>query len=94
MIRSVRVEMKGEWRGRNIPCRIVHAKTKTAVPNTTEQTFDAVKRDCDANPSSEAEVEKRLSIRPMTNRRIETMRSWGRDSIVRDRYFSALCQRW
>ena len=85
---------KGEWRGRNIACRIVQAKMKTTVPNTTEQTFDAVKRECDADPSSAAEVEKRLSTRPATNRRIETIRSWGRKSIVGDRYFSALCQRW
>jgi hypothetical protein len=66
----------------------------TTIPNTTEQTPDAVKRDCDADPSSEAEIEKRLSMRPATKRRIEIMRSWGRKSIVGDKYFSALCQRW
>jgi hypothetical protein len=67
---------------------------KMTIPNTTEQTPDAVKRNRDADPSSEAEIEKRLSIRPMTNKSIEMMRSWGRKSIVGDRYFSALCQRW
>jgi hypothetical protein len=67
---------------------------KITVPNTAEQTFDAVKRDLDAGPSSEADIEKRLSVRPATKRRIERMRSWGRKSIVGDRYFSALCQRW
>jgi hypothetical protein len=68
---------------------------KTTIPNTTEQTPDAVKRNREADdPSSEAEIAKRLSMRPATKRRIETMRSWGRKSIVGDRYFSALCQRW
>ena len=56
-------------------CKIVQAKMRTTVPNTTEHTFDAVKRDHDADPSSEAEIEKRLSIRPITNRRMEMMRS-------------------
>jgi hypothetical protein len=55
---------------------------------------DAVTRDRDADPSSETEIEKRLSIRPITNKRMERMRSWGRKSIVGDKYFSALCQRW
>jgi hypothetical protein len=94
MIKLVRVEVKGELRGWKIPCTIVHAKMKTTIPNTTEQTPDAVKRNREAAPSSEAEIEKRLSMRPATKRRIETMRSWGRKSIVGDRYFSALCQRW
>jgi hypothetical protein len=94
MIRPVRVEAKGEWSGQTIACRIAQAKMSTTVPNTTEQTFDAVKRDWDAHPLSEAEIEKRLSTRPATKRRMETMRSWGRKSIVGDKYFSALCQRW
>jgi hypothetical protein len=47
----------------------------TTIPNTIEQTPDAVKRDRDADPSSEAEIEKRLSMRPITKRRIETMRN-------------------
>jgi hypothetical protein len=65
----------------------------TTMPNTTEQTFDAVKRDWDAHPSREPEMEKRLSTRPATNRRMEMISSWGRKSMVGDRYFSALCQR-
>jgi hypothetical protein len=48
---------------------------KTAVPNTAEQTFDAVNIDHDAEPSSEAEMEKRLSMIPATKSIIETMRS-------------------
>ena len=75
MIKLVRAEVKGEWMGRNIACKIVHAKMKTTVANTTEQTFDAVLRDCDAHPSSKADVEKRLSTRPATKRRMEIMRS-------------------
>ena len=54
---------------------IAQAKMKTTIPNTTEQTPDAVKSECEADPSSEAEIEKRLSMRPATKRRIETMRS-------------------
>jgi ribosome-binding protein aMBF1 (putative translation factor) len=48
---------------------------KTTIPNTTEQTPDAVKRNREADPSSEAEIAKRLSMRPATKRRIETMSS-------------------
>jgi hypothetical protein len=77
--------------GRNIACRIVQAKMRTTVPNTAEQILDAVKREWEAHPSSEAEMEKRLSTSPATKRRIEMIRSWGRKSIVGDRYFSALC---
>jgi hypothetical protein len=75
IIRLVRVEVKGEWNGRNIPCRMVHAKMRTMNPNTIEQIFDAVKSESDADPSSEPEIEKRLSMRPATKRRMETMRS-------------------
>jgi hypothetical protein len=90
---SVSVDVNGEWSGRKIACIIVQVNMKTTMPNTTEQTFDAVKREWDAHPSSESEVAKRLSTRPATNRRMEMMRSWGRNSMVGDRYFSALCQR-
>jgi hypothetical protein len=75
VIKVVRMEVKGECSGRYTACRIVHAKMRTTVPNTTEQTFDAVKRDCDAHPSSDAEIENKLSTRPATKRRMETMRS-------------------
>ena len=61
--------------GRNVACRIVQAKMKTTVPNTTEQTLDAVKREWAAHPSSEAEIEKRLSTSPATKRKMEMMRS-------------------
>jgi hypothetical protein len=92
LVISVRVEANGEWMGRNVACRIV--KMRTTVPNTTVQTFDAVKREWEAHPSSEAEMEKRLSTKPATKRRIEMIKSCGRKSMVGDRYFSALCQRW
>jgi hypothetical protein len=48
---------------------------KITVPNTTEQTSEAVKRERDADPSSEAEIEKRLSMSPATKRRMDTIRS-------------------
>jgi hypothetical protein len=71
----VRAEVNGEWIGRNVACRIVQAKMKTTVPNTTEQTLDAVKRAWEAHPSSKAEMEKRLSTSPATKRRMDMMRS-------------------
>ena len=74
-MRSVSVEAKGEWKGRNIACRKVVAKIKTTVPNTTEQTLDAVKRDWEADPLREAEMENKLSTRPVMNRRMEMIRS-------------------
>jgi hypothetical protein len=92
-MRSVSVKANGEWRGWNVACRIALAKMKTTVPNTAVQTLDAVEREWDAHPSRENEMEKRVSTSPATKRRMEMIRSWGRKSMVGDRYFSALCQR-
>jgi hypothetical protein len=58
-----------------VACKIVIPRIRTTVPNTAEQTVDATESDLAAPPSSEAEIENRLSISPATKSRIDMMRS-------------------